>query len=88
MLNYLQLGGGLCLGAVVAFSLFATYDALFDDPAVKQETRQIVEAEAEGRTKDAIATVSSAAERARAMRRYCAGRGLLYDFEHNKCGID
>lgn len=72
--------GGLVLGAAVyAWTQIVTI------PAAKQETRAVVEAEAERRTLDAIKAVSDAAERARAMRRYCAGRGLVYVFETDRC---
>ncbi len=72
--------GGLGVGvAVIAWTHAVTI------PAAKQETRAVVEAEAERRTLDAINVVSDAAERARAMRRYCAARGLQYGFEANQC---
>jgi len=67
------------------FAAAALYNVVFDNPAIKRETRAIVEAEAERRTIDAIKTVSDAAERARAMRRYCGQRGLMYDFATNQC---
>ncbi|MBE0691526.1 MAG: hypothetical protein IH590_00310 [Aquamicrobium sp.] len=72
--------GGLFAGlAVIAWTHTVTI------PAAKQETRAVVEAEAERRTIDAIKAVSDAAERARAMRRYCATRGLQYSFEADRC---
>lgn len=72
-------GGLIAAGAVLAWTHAVTI------PATKKETRAVVEAEAEKRTIDAINVVSDAAERARAMRRYCASRGLQYGFEVNQC---
>lgn len=72
--------GGLVLGAAVY-----AWTQMFTIPAVKQETRALAEAAAERRTIDAINVVSDAAERARAMRRYCGAAGLQYSFEANKC---
>jgi hypothetical protein len=48
--------------------------------AVKAETRSIVEEEAQAFTDNPINEVSSDADKARFMGRYCRGRGRLYDF--------
>ncbi|WP_127523559.1 hypothetical protein [Mesorhizobium sp. Z1-4] len=85
MISWLNMGIGGALGMLVMFGGFSAWDAIIDDPAIRKETRSIVEAEAEERTKEALNEVSDAAERARAMRRYCAERGELYDFETNQC---
>lgn len=85
VLNFLQIGAGSLLGAIVVFGAMSLYDAIIDDPAVQANTRRIVEAEADQRTTEAIHAVTDLAERARAMRRYCAERGLLYDFGTQKC---
>lgn len=85
-LSNLSLGLGASAGAVLAGLVVFTWAHLSLVPAAKEETRAVVEAEAERRTIDAIATVSDAAERARAMRRYCAARELRYDFAANECG--
>ena len=72
--------GGLIVGAaVIAWTHAVTI------PAAKQEARAVAEAEADRRTLDAIKAVSDSAERARAMRRYCAGRSLVYVFETDRC---
>ncbi|MCO5059657.1 MAG: hypothetical protein M9905_17605 [Rhizobiaceae bacterium] len=76
--------GAAAGGVVVGLAVFAWMHVV-TIPAAKQETRAVVEAEAERRTLDAIKAVSDAAERARAMRRYCAGRGLVYLFEADRC---
>lgn len=75
----------LVIGCAVGAAFGLGYAVLVREPAVRAETRTIVEAEAEARTKEALNAVSDAAERARAMRRYCADRGLLYDFTTGKC---
>jgi hypothetical protein len=78
-----------CAGALVAtaatFGAMSAWTALVTLPAVKAETRAIVEAEAAKRTETAINEVSSDAEKARFMRRYCRDLGRLYDFERNTC---
>ena len=76
--------GAVAGGIVASLAVFA-WTHVVTIPAAKQETRAVVEAEAERRTLDAIKAVSDAAERARAMRRYCAGRGLVYVFETDRC---
>lgn len=75
----------IVIGGALGAALGLGYAVLVREPAVRAETRTIVEAEAEARTKEALNAVSDAAERARAMRRYCADRGLLYDFTTGKC---
>lgn len=82
LFDALKIGAGVGAGLAIA----ALYVLLFHDPQVRAQTRTIVEAEAEQRTKEALNAVSDDAERARAMRRYCADRGLLYDFAAGKCG--
>lgn len=77
---------GAAAGGIVASLVVFAWMHAFTIPTVKTETRAVAEAEAERRTLDAINVVSDAAERARAMRRYCAGRGLVYVFEANQCG--
>lgn len=85
ILDNAKMGAAVLVGAALMFVAAAAYNMIFDNPAIRRETRALVEAEAERRTIDAIKTVSDAAERARAMRRYCGERGLLYDFAANKC---
>lgn len=75
----------IVIGGALGVAIGLGYAVLVREPAVRAETRTIVEAEAEARTKEALNAVSDAAERARAMRRYCADRGLLYDFTSGKC---
>lgn len=75
----------MCAGAFIGAAVAMSYSVLFREPAIKAEVRTIVEAEAEARTKEALNAVSDTAERARAMRSYCADRGLLYDFATGKC---
>lgn len=76
---------GAAAGGIVAGLAVLAWTNLVTIPAAKQETRAVVEAEAERRTLDAINVVSDAAERARAMRRYCVSRGLQYRAETNQC---
>lgn len=76
---------GAAAGGIVAAAAVLAWTHTVTIPAAKKETRAVVEAEAERRTLDAINVVSDAAERARAMRRYCAARGLQYGFEANQC---
>lgn len=76
---------GAAAGGIVAGLAVFVWTHVVTIPAAKQETRAVVEAEAERRTIDAIKAVSDAAERHRAMRRYCAARGLHYSFEANQC---
>ncbi len=72
-------------GAAAAIMLGLLYVQFVHDPAVRAETRLVVEAEAVKLTTEAINAIGNTAERGRAMRRYCAGRGVLYDFETNQC---
>lgn len=72
-------------GVLATLLLGTLYVLLVHDPAIRAETRRVVEAEAAQNTKEALNEIGNAAERARAMRRYCAGRGVLYDFEAGKC---
>lgn len=72
-------------GAVVAALLILPYNYLVENPAIKKETRAIVEAESVIQTQEAINEVSDLAERARAMRRYCADRGLHYNSAEVEC---
>lgn len=84
-LSNLSTALGAAAGGIVAGLAVFAWMHTVTIPAAKQETRAVVEAEAERRTLDAINVVSDAAERARAMRRYCAARGLQYGFEANQC---
>jgi hypothetical protein len=85
IISYLNIGIGAVAGGVLAFGLLSAYNGLIENPGIRAETRQIVEAEAQQRTYDAINQVNDTAERARAMRRFCADRGLLYNFTTGKC---
>lgn len=85
IVSKITLGLGAAAGGLVAGLAVFAWAQLVIVPAVKQETRTVVEAAAERRTFDAINSVGSAAERARALRRYCAGRGLVYVHETNQC---
>lgn len=85
LLDGLKIAAGALVGGALMFVAASAYTTFVVAPAIEKTTRAIVEAEAERRTLDAIKSVSDAAERARAMRRYCAGRGLLYDFAANQC---
>lgn len=84
-LNYLSMGVGGIGAAIVVFGALTAWDTVVDDPAVKSETRLVVEAEAQRRTFDAINAVRDAAERNRAMRHYCIDRGLRFDFGSGEC---
>lgn len=77
---------GAIAGGLAMLGISLAWTQLVTVPAAKQEMRSVVEAEAEKRTFYAIRSVTDAAERARAMRRYCTLRSLRYDFETNKCG--
>lgn len=85
LLDPIKLPLAAAAGATAAIILGLLYVQFVHDPAVRAETRLIVEAEAVRNTREAIDAIGNAAERARAMRRYCAGRGVLYDFETNQC---
>lgn len=76
---------GAAAGGVVAGLVVFAWMHAVTIPAAKNEARAVEAAEAERRTLDAINVVSDAAERARAMRRYCGARGLQYSFEANQC---
>lgn len=76
---------GIVAGVVVASALLIIYNTLFDDPAVRAETRAIVQAENEKFTTEAIDEIASNADKARAMRAYCASIGKLYDFAKIEC---
>jgi hypothetical protein len=77
---------GVGAGVVVALVLGWGYNVLIDNPSVVRETTAIVEAAARERTFQAIGEVTDAAQRARAMRRYCLDSGRLYDFKTGECG--
>lgn len=85
-LGNISTAAGAAVGGVAVLGLTLAWTNLVTVPAAKEETRAVVEAEAEQRTFHAIKSVTDAAERARAMRRYCSLRGLRYDFETSQCG--
>jgi muramidase (phage lysozyme) len=84
-LNWLSAGAGALVATAATFGAMSAWTALVTVPAVKAETRALAEAEAARRTETAINEVSSDAEKARFMRRYCRDLGRLYDFERNTC---
>ncbi|WP_181166237.1 hypothetical protein [Mesorhizobium sp. B2-6-3] len=53
-LNWLSVGAGAVAAAVVTFGVMATYSELVTVPAVKAETRTLVQAEARQRALDLI----------------------------------
>jgi hypothetical protein len=83
--NWLNIGIGGVAGGLIAFGALSAYNGLVENPRIRAETRTIVEAEARKKTEEAINEVDDAAERARAMRRYCRDNGLLYNFATGKC---
>lgn len=85
MFTQLNLWIGAAGGATFMLVLAFTYNQLIDNPAVVRETTVKVEAEARANTFKAINEVSDAAEKARAMRRYCIDSGMQYDFSSGKC---
>lgn len=85
LFDYAKMTAAALAGAAVMFGAATIYNVAFDNPAIRRETRALVEVEAERRTFDAIKTVSDDAEKARALRRYCGSVGLHYDFAANQC---
>ena len=77
---------GAAAGAAAAFLVGLGYNVLFDNPSVVRETTAKVEAAARERTLSAINEVTDAAQKARAMRRFCRDSGKLYDFSTGRCG--
>ena len=84
-----MLGLNLYIGAAAGAALIGlvglAYNSYIDNPAVVRETTVKVEAAARERTLNAINEVTDAAQKARAMRRYCRDNGRVYDFETGKC---
>lgn len=76
---------GALAGAAATFALGAGYIKLVHDPALVQITTVRVQAEARANTLRAIEEVNDAAEKARAMRRYCIDSGMQFDFGSGKC---
>lgn len=76
----------MAAGASAAIFLALSYNALVDNPSVVRETTAKVEAAARERTLSAINEVTDAAQKARAMRRFCRDSGKLYDFSTGRCG--
>lgn len=83
--NWLNIGVGGVVGAVLAFGTLSAYNGLIENPRIRSETRAIVNAENAKLTQAAINEVSSDAEKARAMRRFCRDSGLQYDFARIEC---
>lgn len=84
-LGNISAAAGAVVGGLAVLGLTLAWTNLVTVPAAKEEIRAVVEAEAEQRTIHAIKSVTDAAERARAMRRYCSLRGLHYDFQAAQC---
>lgn len=76
---------GVAVGATLLLGVAWLYNSYIDNPSIVRETTVRVESEARGRTLAAINEVTDAAQRARAMRRYCRDSGRLYDFQTGKC---
>lgn len=88
MLGMFGLSGlsvGVITGSVLAVIAGALLFNTYENAQIRNQTRMIVEAEAEKRTMEAINEVSSKSEQARAKLRYCTDLGQLYDFETDKC---
>lgn len=85
MFNWLNLGVGGIAGAVLAFGTLSAYNGLIENPRIRAETRAIVNAESVKLTQQAINEVSSDADKARAMRKFCRDSGMQYDFARIAC---
>ena len=85
MISYLNLGAGGIAGAVLMFGALAAYNSVIENPRIRSETRAIVNAENARLTQEAINEVSSDADKARAMRKFCRDSGLQYDFARIEC---
>jgi hypothetical protein len=76
---------GAVLGAALIGVVAWLYNGLIDNPSIVRETTVQVEAKARERTLQAINEVTDAAQKARAMRRFCRDDNWLYDFATGKC---
>lgn len=76
-------GGALTAG--VMFGGFAAWNAFIDNPGIRKDERAIVQAENAKLTTEAINEIASNADKARAMRRYCASVGMRFDFARIEC---
>ena len=85
LLDYLKIGGGAVAGVALSIALGGAWLWTIHDPAVRAETRIVVQAENAKLTQEAINEVSGQADKARAMRRYCGSVGKLYDFAAVAC---
>lgn len=76
---------GAFAAAIFVAGFMAIYDDWVDDPNVRSNERAIVQAENEKHTTEAINEIASAADKARAMRKYCASINRVYDFAKVGC---
>jgi len=85
LLDYLKMAAGAVAGAALMYAALAVYAATVHDPSIRRAERATVEAEAAQKTLDALKEVGNAAEKDRAMLRYCRDDGRVYDFASHKC---
>jgi hypothetical protein len=83
--NWLSAGAGAVLAGAATFGAMTAWTSIVTIPAARQQAAALAEAQAAERTHQAIEEISSDAEKARFMRRYCRDAGRLYDFQFNRC---
>ncbi|ULJ73317.1 hypothetical protein [Rhizobium gallicum] len=83
--DWLKIGAGAALGALVTFAIYATLNALVWLPAAEKHGRDLEAAELTAATNKAIGELSNAADQARVRRRLCSERGGMYDFAKGIC---
>lgn len=71
-------------GAVLAFMVFMTWNTLWDNPRVRDET----EAKLTANFHKAIGELGNEADNARARRRLCVSIGGVFNFETGECRQD
>ena len=85
-LNWISAAVGAAASVAVIFGVVTAWSQLVTIPDERAEAAALAEAAAAERTENAIGEISSDAEKARFMRRYCRrDSGRLYDFEHDRC---
>lgn len=85
MFGNINMWVGAAAGAALVGIVGWGYNALVDNPSVVRETTQRVQLESRVKTLTAINEVTDAAQKARAMRRFCRDDGRVYDFTTGQC---
>lgn len=87
ILDYVKLGVGAVAGIAITITLGGLWLWTIHDPEVRAQNTAVVQAANNKLTQEAIDEVSGQADKARAMRKYCASVGGVYDFAAVKCSV-